>query len=563
MRLGVIAALGAALALSAGPASADVTMSGFRVEPQSLAAGGHPNVTITQTLSYDSAADDVRDAFVRLAPGLLGNPQAAAVCPPQQYAADACPSDSVVGSVVVNANVALVPNVLPTLPAPPVNGVVYNLRPAGTEPARLGLVLEAVGGLSKIFLQAPVELKPGPDGYGLESTFADQPRESGGLNVQIQRIALTLNGRASRGSFVRMPTACAPGVSVSRANSHDAPAKASQRSFAFTPANCQALPFEASAEGSVGAPGMTKPGTFPPVSTTLRFDPEHAALKRAEVILPKTVAASQSALRRTCLRPQADAGACPESSRVGTAIIDSPLQSQPVRGPVFLALNTPAALPGLLVLLPPPVGVRLDGVTELGEFGTKNTFPSNPDLPVRSFRLEFEAGPEKGLLQLSKDLCDKETGTTMSVALVSHSGKRLEFKQTLATPGCDPRARVSVRRRGGTARLVARLSAAREGPAITSATLSLPKGLRRGKVRPRVKMGASRVRPLVSRRRLSLPFPGEGVRAATLVWPGLKAGRRLKRTARVRLALTDAREKTTTLRLRVRVRGKAPRSPSG
>jgi hypothetical protein len=216
-----------------------------------------------------------------------------------------------------------------------------------------------------------------------------------------------------------------------------------------------------------------------------------------------------------------------------------------------------------MVILPPPVGVRLDGVTELGAFGARNVFPSNPDLPVRSFTLKFDPGPDS-LLQLTKDLCDPKTDTTMEVGLTSHSGKRLEFRQPLATPGCDPRARVSIRRRGRKARLTAKVSAAREGPAITSAALVLPKGLRRGKARPRVSgAGAAGMRPLVSRRRLTLPFPGDGVRAATVVWPGLKATRRLKRFARVRLRLTDGREKTTTLRPRVRVRGKAPRARRG
>ena len=74
----------------------------------------------------------------------------------------------------------------------------------------------------------------------------------------------------------------------------------------------------------------------------------------------------------------------------------------------------------------------------------------------------------------------------MEVGLTSHSGKRLEFRQPLATPGCDPRARVSIRRRGRKARLTAKVSDAREDPPITSAALVLPKGLRRGKARPGV-----------------------------------------------------------------------------
>ena len=89
----MIAGLAAALALPAAPAGADVTMSDFRVQPQSSSAGGHPNVTITQTLSRLGVGRR-QDLFVRLAPGLLGNPQSAAACAASQFAADACPREA-------------------------------------------------------------------------------------------------------------------------------------------------------------------------------------------------------------------------------------------------------------------------------------------------------------------------------------------------------------------------------------------------------------------------------------------------------------------------------------
>ena len=132
----------------------------------------------------------------------------------------------------------------------------------------------------------------------------------------------------------------------------------------MTPTGCNSLAFSPKAEGSMGAPGITDAREFPPVTTTLKFDPEEAALKRAEVTLPISLGPNLAAAQRACPREQADASACPESSRVGTAIIDSPLQAVPVRGPVYIAYNTSAALPGLMVLLPPPVGVRLDGVVD-------------------------------------------------------------------------------------------------------------------------------------------------------------------------------------------------------
>jgi hypothetical protein len=166
----LVLGLAVAAALPA-PAFADVTLTGFTVEPSSTQGGGHPNVTITQTFGYGGDSDDsVKDGFVRLQPGLLGNPQAAALCSQQQFSSDSCPADSTVGSVEVTAHTTLLPFVPLTNP-----GTVYNLAPTGDEPARVGIVVDAAGGLSKIFLQAPVYVRPGPDGYGPPSPTSRGP----------------------------------------------------------------------------------------------------------------------------------------------------------------------------------------------------------------------------------------------------------------------------------------------------------------------------------------------------------------------------------------------------
>jgi hypothetical protein len=538
-------------------ASATVTMTDFKVEPSSKQGGGHPSVTITQSFSYDNTTDSVKDAFVRLQPGLLGNPQSAAFCTQAQFQADSCAADSTVGSVQVSARAYI----LPLLPVDLTNnGVVYNLRPTGDEPARVGIVVAAAGGLSKIFLQAPVYIRPGGDGYGLESTFADQPRDAGGIPIQITKIALTFNARGSKGGFMRMPTSCAEGTSLSRANSWEAPNTASQKEFKMTPTGCNALAFSPKAEGSMGAPGVTSKHELPPVSTTLKFDPEEAALRRAEVILPLSLQPNLPGAQRACSREASNASSCPESSRVGTATIDSPLQATPVKGPVYIAFNTPAVLPGLLILLPAPVSVRLDGAVDSGTFGTRNTFAANPDLPVRSFKLEFDGGRPDALLALTQDLCAEGSDLTMSVKLTAYNGKESAFEHELATPGCDPRASVSVKRRGKLANLVAKVTAARGGPGVTGITVKLPKALRRGKPGATVLAGGRKLQPLrTGKRRVSFRFAGDGVRSAKVVWRGLRASRKLKRTTLIRVSLKDARNHTTALKKRVQVRGKRPK----
>ena len=78
-------------------------------------------------------------------------------------------------------------------------------------------------------------------------------------------------------------------------------------------------------------------------------------------------------------------------------------------------------------MLPPPVGVRLDGAVDLLVNKTQNTFASNPDLPVRSFTLSFDGGRPDSALVLTQDLCAEGTDFTMSVKLVAHNGKESTF----------------------------------------------------------------------------------------------------------------------------------------
>jgi hypothetical protein len=194
---------------------------------------------------------------------------------------------------------------------------------------------------------------------------------------------------------------------------------------------------------------------------------------------------------------------------------------------------------------------------EPGTFGTKNRFASNPDLPVRSFTLEFDGGRPDAPLVLNQDLYADKTDRTIDVRLVAHNGKEVSFEQELASPGWDPRASFSIRRNGRRAALVARLRATRVGPGMTRFALKLPRTLSRGKVHPFVLAEGQRMRPLTRRRMASMPFPSE-VRSATVVSRGPKSGRRLRRTAVLRLNMTDTRDHTTAINKRVRIRGRIP-----
>ena len=133
---------------------------------------------------------------------------------------------------------------------------------------------------------------------------------------------------------------------------------------------------------------------------------------------------------------------------------------------------------------------------------------------MRSFTLSLDGDRPDGLLKLVTDLCADNIDRTMEAKLVAYNGKESSFSQELATPGCDPTARFTIRRKGRRATLVARMRAARVGPGITQFALRLPKTLARGKARPIVFADGGRMRPHTGKRLASMPFPRE-VRTAT------------------------------------------------
>ena len=72
-----------------------------------------------------------------LPPGVVGDPFATPRCSEADYLADACPAATRVGSVDVDATALIA-----LLPVPQqATGDLYNLVPAGSEPARLGAVI--------------------------------------------------------------------------------------------------------------------------------------------------------------------------------------------------------------------------------------------------------------------------------------------------------------------------------------------------------------------------------------------------------------------------------------
>jgi hypothetical protein len=544
------------LLLAAAPAAAfDVTA--FELTPSSTAAGAHADVTIATSFPPDQQP---RNVTFHLPPGLAGDPFATPRCPEADYRADACPAATKVGTVEARAKVlGLLDQTVP--------GELYNLVPAGAEPARLGAVVSTP--LGKLFIPTTINARAS-DG-GLDSVVTDLPRELFGLPLYTERMSFTLHGRPAGGTgpFMRNPTSCKPATTTVEATSYGDPAVKTKTS-SFTPTDCGALAFEPHIAASVGRNGLTARQAKPPVSTVITQGSEQAGQSSATVTLPPVVAPDLAQLSRACPADKAAMRACPASSKVGTVTAGTPLLAAPLTGDVFLVARGLGALPGLTIQLADPIPLRLDGSVALTPQGLRTTFSGLPDVPLASFRLDLAGGPG-GAFVLGSDLCPAPP-PAIGAAFAAHSGAQFSESRPMTVVGCTPPPKVAAkitRLRTGKPTVRLSVAAADGAPALREVRLLLdalhakPKRAGRG-ARAKagtVKLPRSAVR--LSRDgelRLALP---EGARTltATLSKGAIRAGRKLKRKRhpkrqplRVLVRDSDGPRPPVTLKVRPRRR---------
>jgi hypothetical protein len=555
--------------LVAAPArAAEFDVTAFELTPSSTAAGAHADVTIATSFTpYDGAAPPPRPRNVvfHLPPGLAGDPFSTPRCSEADYRADACPPETRIGGVEVEATAIIL--LVPV--AQTATGDLYNLAPAAAEPARLGAVIRPTGGLlGKLFVPTTIQARS-TDG-GLDSIVTDLPTELNGIQLYTERMAFTLQGRPAGGTgpFMRNPTSCRPAVTTVEATPYgDGPVKS--RTSEFTPTDCGALAFQPHIAGSVGARGMTARQAKPPVTTVISQGAEQAGQSSATVTLPPVVAPDLATLGRACPPDAAAARACPASSKVGAVTAGTPLLAAPLTGDVFLVSRGPGALPGLTIQLADPIPLRLDGTVALTPQGLRTTFTGLPDVPLTRFQLDLFGG-EAGVFQLSSDLCSARPAPTVAATFAAHSGKSFAETAPLAIEGCTPPPRASAsitRLRSGKPTVRVRVAAGDESPELREVRVLLPDALRVKPKRARKGARATTNAGKLPRRaiklgdgdlRLTLPAGARTVRA-TLSKGTIRAGRKLRRAKKarrlpVRLLVRDAHGSRPAIELKVRPR---------
>jgi uncharacterized repeat protein (TIGR01451 family) len=387
-------------------------------------------------------AGSPKQITTNLPAGLIVNPGATATrCTEAQLESSlfgSCPASSAVGTV----------NVMFGVLAPMLQGPVplYNMVPPAGVPAEFGFDAAGQG----LFIHLAGGVRTGED-YGLSATASDilQWGEIEGITVTLWGNPSDPSHSEARGScafitsglerpcptapvatpFLTLPSACSgPLTTATSMDSWQEPANFVRGSFATHDA----------AGGPVGVTGCEKLGFSPSLSvapesqaagspTGLNVDlrlpqretlePEsqellaEANLKKAVVALPADVAVSPSVANGLGVCTPEEIGlsgkekpSCPDSSKVGSAEVITPLLDHPAEGSVFVAQqgNNPYGSLVALYLVVEAEGaiIKLPGEVSLDPATGQVTasFDKSPQLPFSELRLHIFGGPRAALV---------------------------------------------------------------------------------------------------------------------------------------------------------------------
>ncbi len=435
----------------------------------STEAGAHPASLATAidfnthyvaapTAGTATPVEPLKDAFVDLPPGFVADPtllESCALAAVGAGLAASCPPTSQVGTVTLRANNHYILTSAAAGPYP-----VYNLEAPVGSPARLGFNIRGTVVVIDASLRSDGDYgittgsRDTSEGLSIAGLVFEFWGDPGASVHDQQRVCPGANGYDSRCpgalesvAFFRNPTACeGPVASTLRTDSWFDPGQIVEEAtlthldpgYPFAPEDrgapqgfegCEAEPFDPSLAGA--PPSGAQAGEPSSFAFDLSMpqegleDPEaisESDLRKAVVTLPKGVRLNPSSAdglgacspaQVALITPvgQADANFetartnCPESSKIGSLSIKTPLLDHELEGSVYLAEQNQNPFGSLLALYlvvkdaKSGVNIVLPGKVDLdpatGQITT--TFDDNPQLPFEALHLELKAGPRAAI----------------------------------------------------------------------------------------------------------------------------------------------------------------------
>jgi hypothetical protein len=351
-----------------------------------------------------------------------------------------CPAASEVGHSLAGAGVGQALAYAP--------GKIYLAGPYhGSAISLVAITAAKVGpfDLGNVVIRYALRLDPETGEVFIDATNSDPiPHIIKGVTVH----ARDIRAYTDRPDFVLNPTNCTRTSTASTllGSGLDFSSEADDRpvtvSTPFQAADCAALPFKPRL--SMKLKGGTKRGSFPALTATLLMNGiGEAGVKSAEVVLPKSEFVAQEHFQTICTRVVFKQGnhpgeMCPAGSIYGTAVVKTPLLSEPLEGPVFLR-SSEHKLPDVVAAVHNgQIDVTLDGHVDSLKGRLRTTFESTPDAPVSSAVISLR-GAKKGLFVNSTNLC--KATHKVEANFTGQNGKRAELRPVLKPLGCKGSSR--------------------------------------------------------------------------------------------------------------------------
>jgi hypothetical protein len=355
--------------------------------------------------------------------GLLGAIPSVPLCREPQAQQGTCAPNSRIGTANVTVGAGAEPYAF--------SGPVYLTARYGVSPYGLSIPVPAVAGpfnLGTVVTRVGINVDPTTARVIATSTL---PTIVGGVPLRIKSLTVAIN----RHNFLFNPTNC--GVLSTDSLLTSPVGATSNTSSPFQVDRCSSLSFKPSFKAATSNRASKKDGAGLLVS--LVQGAHEANIRSVVASLPVQLPSRLSTLQKACVGATFDANpaACPAASKVGSAVVSTPVLPRKLTGSAYLVSRGGAAFPDLdLILEGSGVRVVLVGNTSIKNGVTTSTFASVPDVPVSSFALVLPMGPNS-VLSAFGNLCLRPL--LMPTTITAQSGAQIKQNTRVSVSGCGVR----------------------------------------------------------------------------------------------------------------------------
>jgi NHL repeat len=413
---------------------------------------------LTVTVNRKDGEQNLKSLEAKLPPGLSGVLTGVELCPEPQANEGLCGEGSKVGEATIGVGVGNDPFTVTGgkfyLTGPYNGNGSCTVGEAGCAPFGLTFEVPAKAGpfdlantknnhpaCDCVVVRGKIELNSTTSAITITSNPPGSPdsipTSIEGIPLEIQHV----NATTTRGDFQFNPTNCSKMALTGTVQLNEGGSSTITTPFQVT--NCASLKFEPKFSVSTSAKTSRTSGASLTAKLTYPNVPQgtDADIAKVKVELPKQLPSRLTTLQKACSAGQFEANpaGCPAASKIGYAIVHTPLIPVPLQGPAIFVSHGGEGWPSLvLVLQGYGITIDLTGSTLIKNGITSTTFKTVPDQPFSSFELTLPEGPYSALTATG-NLCAAKS-LTMPTEFIAQNGAQIKQITKIAVTGC-PKAK--------------------------------------------------------------------------------------------------------------------------